>query len=832
MPEQNSTRTLWNEGRVVGLSAYEVYVKQHQLVEDPTIHPPASEREWLSSSLATGASLLVHVTKSPAGIKDEDNHVLQISLPDDTKLCAANTIVASFFHGYADEIPGTNFATRVTSYGQLVNNTKTSSPSAGHQDAVNLPYQNPPAEIPDDVLSQMSGYMRIIDGVVLQSGNWKDSGMVVPAKDFEPDESTLSTAPILRLLVKGVIDTDFWMLLSGFTMRSVLQGETKLEGGALRTDNPADGDFLGPQVYPWANKIVFTVPTAAIRYDSLYARTIASGTQRTLQDSAVIDMRDTDPATYYASKHSSSRVDLDVNKFVTMRDNTAVLTVYQRNAKFSPALYGTFVTKTGSQYLNPIDVVAPRTVKFFHGEGWETAKDFEAAIPTNFAIIRDKNNYKLTQIGPKETEIPVADATVVKSNSIYRTTHTHGTHTVKSIAITDNTGKDLPITGTAGSIEIDDITWTNLLTALGLNKKIDVLGSLKVFKAVLDKFLIEGNPGEQYVIEVTEDGNIQLVEFDAVHAEIENRGTAADPIYIQKMTIGGESDFRTIAIQDLSGRLLNMTGSAGVLSQTIDSDGVSWQHMLNALATNKKIDAVGPTLTGWRNALLGADGADVYSVSIDSNGRPTLVKTAKFPDFIRETVRLVPVADSSGKNIYDKMVLDIFGYTTKVGGQTAANMICTITCIEGSLLIRDAFGFKQRFKVHTSDINAWLKIQNYLANIAGIKMSKDDNGNLKPLSEDSYDEAKSIAFTSPGRPIYTTTKGAAFHGFPWNIIMISGFFSFDGTKGVLYGSTVGRSKNWIASTVSSAAYEGGLVISDTDLRGKWSSITTGGVSSV
>ena len=40
---------IWQEGRVVGLSAYEIYVKQH-LSEYPDI-PPATERQWLASNI-------------------------------------------------------------------------------------------------------------------------------------------------------------------------------------------------------------------------------------------------------------------------------------------------------------------------------------------------------------------------------------------------------------------------------------------------------------------------------------------------------------------------------------------------------------------------------------------------------------------------------------------------------------------------------------------------------------------------------------------------------------------------------------------------------------
>ena len=65
MPKQ-----IWNEGRVVGYSAYEIYVKQH-LLEDPS-SPPASEREWLASSLAMGSSMLVKIPKITQ--TSEDSH--------------------------------------------------------------------------------------------------------------------------------------------------------------------------------------------------------------------------------------------------------------------------------------------------------------------------------------------------------------------------------------------------------------------------------------------------------------------------------------------------------------------------------------------------------------------------------------------------------------------------------------------------------------------------------------------------------------------------------------------------------------------------------------
>ena len=67
------------------------------------------------------------------------------------------------------------------------------------------------------------------------------------------------------------------VLFTGFTIRSVLSG-TSILGSATNTEvredesgylghvAPEDGDFLGPSLYPWANKIIFSVPSSFIAY--------------------------------------------------------------------------------------------------------------------------------------------------------------------------------------------------------------------------------------------------------------------------------------------------------------------------------------------------------------------------------------------------------------------------------------------------------------------------------------------------------------------------------------------------------------------------------------
>ena len=72
---------LFNLGRVVGLSAYEIYLKQHDSI-DPDSNP-ASEREWLSSSLSMGSSMLVKINKTE-NKGSKENWILDIPFPDNS----------------------------------------------------------------------------------------------------------------------------------------------------------------------------------------------------------------------------------------------------------------------------------------------------------------------------------------------------------------------------------------------------------------------------------------------------------------------------------------------------------------------------------------------------------------------------------------------------------------------------------------------------------------------------------------------------------------------------------------------------------------------------
>src|SRR5699024_8659608 len=133
---------------------------------------------------------------------------------------------------------------------------------------------------------------------------------------------------------------------------------------------------------------------------------------QTIKDTSLIDMKTTKPETYYTSNYSNARVQTDVSEYSTLGDGTAVLTVYQKKDIYPPALYGTFVDSTGTNYLNPLDVVAPGTVKMFNDATVEELQDYEDTFDGTFAINKDTETGTIEIIGPEGTLVPAAKVSV------------------------------------------------------------------------------------------------------------------------------------------------------------------------------------------------------------------------------------------------------------------------------------------------------------------------------------------------------------------------------------------------------------------------------------
>ena len=506
-------REIYNEGRVQGMSAYEVYVREH-LSEDFDMDP-ATEREWLAASLASGSSILYKMPKSAVSRSDDEIYNYQIKLPTGTRLGAANTITASFFKG--DAIVDTNgWASKVTSYGDLiVNDAKLTDSEKSQTYSITWTKSQRNA---------VKNYLKIIDGVVLQPGQWFNSPSGTPVKDLKPKINSSSSTPIIRLQIRGQIDEEFYILFTGFTIRSILSGTCGLDG-STNTYRPADGDFLGPAIYPWANKIIFTTPSSYISciMNQNYNRLIqkrphhnsdnADGTNayKYVKRTSLVDMESCDPHNYYASK--SDMVQPVNAKYIPNLDNGAsVLTIYQRSNQFPPALWGTKVTKTGDNYLSPIDIVSEGSVKMFQQADAHTLKSYENTFPGTFAINRNDDGtlQTLDSSGNMQVVAQVSRTQIPNTNGYYVTTKT-GTKQELSLSFSKD-GKSPFAVSTASiskpSYSNDEITWADLINALVADKHVDILGErLKRIKQTL--VYTDSNAGNCPYIEFGQPGHVK-----------------------------------------------------------------------------------------------------------------------------------------------------------------------------------------------------------------------------------------------------------------------------------------------------------------------------------
>lgn len=398
---------IYNEGRVVGYSAYELFVKTY-LSEggDPTKVP--TEREWLASSLAMGASMIVKVS----GESVLTHGHIDIPFPSNTKLQAANVIIGSFFDGDA-EFDGA-WATKVTDYGTGISNTNVSSPSGTYLQSSfwQLPYSTYSNEDATSVslrTKRLHNYLRITDGVILMPGNYVRDTSNTPPSDLIPN---LNDYPVLRLRVESDTSIETFhsnaeprILLTGFTLSSVLFGLVGLDGSTDTSSNiPQDGGFNGPAIFPWASKVILTIPNSYMRKYGIAYRVVGDEFEnpyKVSKNAPFIDI-DANLQTIYSSTSSSvyapysyttpsnpSRVNAVYDYYSTPTKETATFMVYQSDSNYPPALYANNLGRIdsySSEYLYPIDVVAPGTVKMFKSGDNTTMKTYETTFTGTTAL--------------------------------------------------------------------------------------------------------------------------------------------------------------------------------------------------------------------------------------------------------------------------------------------------------------------------------------------------------------------------------------------------------------------------------------------------------------
>ncbi len=472
-----SVKEIYNEGRVVGLSAYEVYVRHH-LSENPET-PPASEIEWLSSMLGSGSSILIKLSNQTI-VKPKDNsdnslEVHQITLPKESRLCACATIVGSLFFGEGEGGP---ICTRVNSYGYVIDDAKA------------LQNDNYKSNASESQITKIKEYAKIIDGGIVLSKKFFDSGLTEPKYDLKPD---LSSEAYIRIFMKEEIENPIYILLTGFTQKAVIYGMVGMSG-STNTTSPQDGDFLGPAVYPWANKIVFSIPPAFAAYYStgsyirmLYRDVASQQNKIEVDDTPLIDMRHNTPDEYYTTRGDViSPVDGEVTNLHVSSEGAAVLTVFSYDGnKLPAALFGSYVTKIGKNNIYPLDCYAPGTVRMYPNtdQGKEDAKNRQDLVPGNYSIIKDETTGEMFAVDDSGDIKPIAKTYVTRTNNTLETHVEAGKHHTKSVSLTDENERDLPMTSRTSfdsdSSELGDIplTWSKLLEMLSTDKGLDILGS-------------------------------------------------------------------------------------------------------------------------------------------------------------------------------------------------------------------------------------------------------------------------------------------------------------------------------------------------------------------
>lgn len=279
------TKDIFNEGRVVGLSSYEEYVRQLKSVDAD--FDVCTEREWLAASLGTGSSMVLKVPANAGNpIGSNGMYIYQVEMPEGCHIGTGNTVYASYFYGKCS-VDSKGWGTVVEDYGSLISNTESKNPNDNAEDidTSTVPVGEVSGELSipkttevnniayTDQHKKLNEYVKIVDGIVIQPGYWKKSNISSPYKDFTPD---LHRKPVIRLTFMEQITNDFYIILTGFTNRSVLRGISKFDFGATETENKQDGDFLGCEAYPWACKIQFASSPAI---DYLMKSSIRSGSR-------------------------------------------------------------------------------------------------------------------------------------------------------------------------------------------------------------------------------------------------------------------------------------------------------------------------------------------------------------------------------------------------------------------------------------------------------------------------------------------------------------------------------------------------------------------------
>ena len=582
---------IYNEGRVVGLSAWEIF-KRDALSSGMSPEVIPDEPQWLTAMIGAGSSMILKVpANTPKGIID-------FELPANSSLTSAGVIIANPFMGTC-EWDSSNWAKKVKSYGSIIENNSMKSPA---DDGTSVPYNSDYSHTEfKDCVAQ---FVKITDGIIYtKKATWVttdkkaeanftsheddtefafaenvhvisissvkvgshevpsdsyvldnestpntitfneapgEAAITVkyntttdgdPQKDIDPNFNVSST--VIRLYINDTISQDVNVLFTGFINKRIIQGLAKhavpdedgySKYGSTDTENNdwQNGGMLGPEITPWATKILFTVPSSAYNLANSLTRKLPSDTEITnpsysvdmlygyvlknlnvadsVKANSFVDFNSINLTDYYTTHVSDFRKVPTISEQVSdfnsgIGESANNLTAWypglsaseinkisNSNKFFPPALYAAQVKAKadGQQVLVPLDTAAPGTVKGF--ESATQADAYKSVLPDNYSIYYDKLNgtFSFATIDEHTPENWPGSAKInYINNSSPKAEIFAGPKYAQFVALTNPEGQAYDLTGGSGTVDIgpdNPVTWGALLSALAQNKKAEVVG--------------------------------------------------------------------------------------------------------------------------------------------------------------------------------------------------------------------------------------------------------------------------------------------------------------------------------------------------------------------
>ena len=198
----------------------------------------------------------------------------------------------------------------------------------------------------------------------------------------------------------------------------------------LGADALNDGEYyLGPQGLMFSGN-AFGAKGATSSYQRALPTTAG---QAFVNMDAVVDMRTTDPKTYYQNHYSEAGANVDVGAIEPLNGDAAILSLYQLVPALPPALFGTKLAagEVGAKKLYPVDTVAPGTVKLYQPDSVAGITDarsqvtsLETGAEANVGLYRDPISGVIYERSPNpdlrtsETFPPVSEDNTVNVNGL------------------------------------------------------------------------------------------------------------------------------------------------------------------------------------------------------------------------------------------------------------------------------------------------------------------------------------------------------------------------------------------------------------------------------